>query len=153
MSNVMKKWNGWICAVSSYNTVQGADRGQASASGEAAERAQIELDHKGPNMHWGPRYCQHSCPIQWALKGKSYFKTESTCYSCHLGERGCSCEWGSFTQICHHDTPSTQRAGLLLWSQDLGLKTKVQSSLRIPLHDEWDRGSQGKPFWYGQLFS
>lgn len=64
MDNVMKKWDSWICAVSSSNGVQGADRGQAGASGEAAERAQIELDHKGPNMHWGPRYCQHSCPIQ-----------------------------------------------------------------------------------------
>lgn len=84
--NVIKRWKGWICAVSNSNNVQGADRGQASASGEAAERAQIGLDHKGPNMHWGPRYCQHSCPIQRALKGKSYFKTEFTCYSCHRGE-------------------------------------------------------------------
>lgn len=102
MDNVMKKWTGWICAVSSYNRVQGADRGQASASGEAAERVQIELDHKGPNMHWGPRYCLHSCPIQWALKGKSYFKTEFTCYSCY--SIGYSCEWASLTQICHHET-------------------------------------------------
>ncbi len=102
MDNVMKKWNGWICAVSSYNRVQGADRGQASASGEAAERAQIELDHKGPNMHWGPRYCLHSCPIQWALKGKSYFKTEFTCYSCY--SIGYSCESASLIQICHHET-------------------------------------------------
>lgn len=61
--------------------VRGADRGQANASAEAAERAQIELNHKGPNVHWGPRYCQHSCPIQWALKGKSYLKTEFTAYS------------------------------------------------------------------------
>lgn len=91
MDNVMKKWNGWICALSSYNQVQGADRGQASASADAAERAQIELDHKGPNMHWGPRYCQHSCPIQWALKGKSYFKTEFTGYSCYSIGHGC--EW------------------------------------------------------------
>lgn len=33
---------------------QGAERGNAGASGEPAERAQIELDHKGPNMHRGP---------------------------------------------------------------------------------------------------
>lgn len=88
--NVMKKWNGWICALSSYNRVQGSKRGHASASAEAAERAQIEPDHKGPNMHWGPRYCQHSCPIQWALKGKSDFKTEfmsDSCYSIGPGRQ------------------------------------------------------------------
>lgn len=77
----MKKCNGRICAPSSDDEVQGTDRGQANASAEAAERAQIELDHKGPNVHRGPRYCQHSCPIQWALKGKSYLKTEFTGYS------------------------------------------------------------------------
>lgn len=95
MNNVMKMWDGWICAVSSYNRVQGADWGQARASGEAAERAQIELDHKGPNMHWGPRYCQHSCPIQSALKGKSDFKTEFTCYSGY--SIGYSFGWASLT--------------------------------------------------------
>lgn len=61
--------------------VRGADTGQANASAEAAERAQIELNHKGPTVHWGPRYCQHSCPIEGALKGKSYLKTEFTAYA------------------------------------------------------------------------
>lgn len=64
MDNAMKKWNSYICAMRSSNRAQGADRGQASASGEAVERAQIEFDHKGSNMQWSPRYCQHSCPIQ-----------------------------------------------------------------------------------------
>lgn len=134
----MKKWDSWICAVSSYNRVQGADRGQASASGEAAERVQIELDHKGPNMHWGPRYCQHSCPIQWALKGKSYFKTEFTCYSCY--SIGYSREWASLTQICHHETQPTLCARLLLSSWDFILKTKVECvqciTLRWWMRDE-----------------
>lgn len=39
-------------------------------SASAAERAQIKLDHKGPNIHWGPRYCQQICPILFAFHSK-----------------------------------------------------------------------------------
>lgn len=42
-------------------------QGSRQGSSGAAERAQIQLDHKGPNIHWGPRYCQHICPILFAF--------------------------------------------------------------------------------------
>lgn len=49
---------------------QGAERGNAGASGEAAERAQIELDHKGPNMHRGPLILSTQLSYSVCTKGK-----------------------------------------------------------------------------------
>lgn len=39
-------------------------------SAGAAERAQIKLDCKGLNIHWGPRYCQQNCPILFTFDSK-----------------------------------------------------------------------------------
>lgn len=47
-------------------------QGSRQRSSGAAERAQIQFDHKGPNIHWGPRYCQHIGPILLAVD--SYFR-------------------------------------------------------------------------------
>lgn len=42
-------------------------QGSRQRSSGAAERVQIQLDHKGPNIHWGLRYCQHIWPILFAF--------------------------------------------------------------------------------------
>lgn len=69
MDNVMKKWNGSICALSSYNRVQGADSGQCKWRGSRAcsDWAWSQRPQRGPGPQILSTQLSYSVSIKWKI--------------------------------------------------------------------------------------
>lgn len=69
MDNVMKKWNGSICALSSYNQVQGADSGQCKWRGSRAcsDWAWSQRPQRAPGPQILSTQLSYSVSIKWKI--------------------------------------------------------------------------------------